>query len=63
MPDLILHHYETSPFSEKIRLVLGDKTLAWTPVILTPPLPKPHPPAPPGRHRPPPLLPPPRRAG
>ena len=23
MPDLILHHYPTSPFSEKMRLILG----------------------------------------
>ncbi|HVR54894.1 MAG TPA: glutathione S-transferase N-terminal domain-containing protein, partial [Pseudorhodoferax sp.] len=28
-PDLILHHFATSPFSEKIRLVLGYKQLAW----------------------------------
>lgn len=29
MPDLILHHYPSSPFSEKIRLILGYKKLAW----------------------------------
>lgn len=29
MADLILHHYATSPFSEKIRLILGAKKLAW----------------------------------
>ena len=28
MPDLILHHYPTSPFSEKVRLVLGRKVEA-----------------------------------
>ena len=28
MSDLILHHYATSPFSEKVRLVLGLKELA-----------------------------------
>ena len=34
MPDLILHHYPSSPFSEKIRLVLGYKKLAWKSVII-----------------------------
>ena len=34
MPDLILHHYPSSPFSEKIRLVLGHKKLAWQSVII-----------------------------
>ncbi len=29
MADLILHHYATSPFSEKVRLILGAKKLAW----------------------------------
>ncbi|MBE7203110.1 MAG: glutathione S-transferase family protein [Parafilimonas terrae] len=29
MPDLILHHYDLSPFGEKIRLALGSKGLAW----------------------------------
>jgi len=41
MSDLILHHYPTSPFSEKIRLVLGYKQLAWKSVIIPPILPKP----------------------
>ncbi len=41
MPDLILHHYPTSPFSEKIRLVLGYKQLAWKSVIIPAILPKP----------------------
>jgi glutathione S-transferase len=27
--DLILHHYPESPFSEKVRLMLGYKDLAW----------------------------------
>ena len=27
--DLILHHYDLSPFSEKVRLALGYKNLAW----------------------------------
>jgi glutathione S-transferase len=29
MTELILHHYATSPFSEKIRLILGHKKLSW----------------------------------
>ena len=41
MPDLILHHYPTSPFSEKIRLVLGCKKLAWKSVIIPRIMPKP----------------------
>ena len=41
MPDLILHHYPTSPFSEKIRLVLGYKKLAWKSVIIPAIMPKP----------------------
>ena len=41
MADLILHHYPTSPFSEKIRLVLGYKKLAWKSVIIPAIMPKP----------------------
>jgi glutathione S-transferase len=41
MADLILHHYPTSPFSEKIRLVLGYKRLAWKSVIIPTIMPKP----------------------
>jgi glutathione S-transferase len=41
MPDLILHHYPMSPFSEKIRLVLGYKKLAWKSVIIPRTMPKP----------------------
>lgn len=41
MADLILHHYPSSPFSEKIRLVLGHKQLAWKSVIVPSTLPKP----------------------
>jgi glutathione S-transferase len=41
MSDLILHHYPTSPFSEKIRLVLGYKNLAWKSVIIPSIMPKP----------------------
>ena len=41
MSDLILHHYPTSPFAEKIRLVLGYKQLAWKSVIIPAIMPKP----------------------
>jgi glutathione S-transferase len=39
--DIILHHYPTSPFSEKIRLILGHKQLAWKSVIIPSIMPKP----------------------
>lgn len=39
--ELILHHYETSPFSEKIRLILGHKKLAWKSVYIPRIMPKP----------------------
>jgi glutathione S-transferase len=41
MPDIILHHYETSPFSEKVRIVLGMKGLSWRSVIVPVIVPKP----------------------
>ena len=41
MPELILHHYPRSPFSEKIRLLLGHKQLAWRSVTIPPIMPKP----------------------
>jgi glutathione S-transferase len=41
MNDLILHHYPSSPFSEKIRLVLGHKKLPWKSVHVPAVLPKP----------------------
>ncbi len=41
MTDIILHHYPTSPFSEKIRLVLGYKKLAWKSVVIPAIMPKP----------------------
>lgn len=41
MADIILHHYPTSPFSEKIRLILGYKKLAWKSVIIPRIMPKP----------------------
>ena len=41
MNDLILHNYASSPFSEKIRLVLGSKKLPWKSVHIPPIMPKP----------------------
>jgi glutathione S-transferase len=41
MSELILHHYPTSPFSEKVRLILGHKGLAWNSVIVPRVMPKP----------------------
>ena len=41
MNQLILHHYPNSPFSEKIRLILGFKSLHWTSVHIPAVMPKP----------------------
>lgn len=41
MTELILHHYPTSPFAEKARLVLGYKKLAWRSVVIPVIAPKP----------------------
>ncbi|MEY4564372.1 MAG: hypothetical protein RLZZ618_3649 [Pseudomonadota bacterium] len=41
MSELILHHYEGSPFSEKVRLVLGFKGLSWRSVTVPVIMPKP----------------------
>ncbi len=41
MTDLILHHYPNSPFSEKIRLIMGYKQLAWKSVVIPALMPKP----------------------
>lgn len=41
MNDIILHHYASSPFSEKIRLVLGFKKLPWKSVLVPAIMPKP----------------------
>jgi glutathione S-transferase len=41
MPDLILHHYDTSPFSEKVRTILAHKRLAWRAVEQPAIMPKP----------------------
>jgi glutathione S-transferase len=41
MTDLILHHFDASPFSEKVRLMLGFKGLAWHSVKVPMIMPKP----------------------
>jgi glutathione S-transferase len=41
MSDIILHHYPTSPFAEKVRMVLGYKQLSWKSVIIPMMMPKP----------------------
>ena len=41
MTDLSLHHYDMSPFAEKVRLMLGYKQLGWRSVQIPPVMPKP----------------------
>ena len=41
MAELILHHYDFSNYSEKVRLALGFKGLSWRSVIIPPVAPKP----------------------
>jgi glutathione S-transferase len=41
MAELILHHYDISPYSEKIRLIMGIKNLAWRSVRIPIVMPKP----------------------
>src|SRR5436189_4936519 len=41
MADLILHHYPTSPFSEKVRVAFGIKQLAWKSVVIPNIMPRP----------------------
>jgi glutathione S-transferase len=41
MTDIILHHYEISPYSEKVRVGLGLKGLAWGSVEIPVIMPKP----------------------
>jgi hypothetical protein len=40
-PPVILHHFDASPFSEKIRLVFGAKNIAWTSVRISRIMPRP----------------------
>jgi glutathione S-transferase len=42
MPELILHHYDTSPFSEKIKKILAYKNVPWRAVEQPTIMPKPH---------------------
>src|SRR5881398_602624 len=39
--EIILHHYDTSAFSEKVRVMLGVKGLSWRSVIQPVIMPKP----------------------
>lgn len=41
MNPFILHHYANSPFSEKVRLILGAKAMAWHSVHIPSVMPKP----------------------
>lgn len=41
MADIILHHYPTSAFSERVRLAFGVKGLGWHSVIIPSMMPKP----------------------
>ena len=41
MAEVILHHYPTSPFAEKIRALLGAKSIAWRSVVIPQIMPKP----------------------
>jgi glutathione S-transferase len=41
MNELILHHYDLSPYSEKVRLMFGLKRLAWRSVQIPMVMPKP----------------------
>src|SRR5438270_14025640 len=40
-PRIILHHFEASPFSEKVRFVFGLKNIEWTSVLISRIMPKP----------------------
>src|SRR5207237_9493672 len=42
MADFILHHYDTAPYSEKVRLGFGLKGLAWASVERPQIMPKPN---------------------
>ena len=41
MTDIILHHFDSSPFAEKVRLALGLKSLDWFSVDIPMVMPKP----------------------
>ena len=42
MAEPILHHFDWSPYAEKVRVLLGIKGLAWTSVQIPMVMPKPH---------------------
>jgi glutathione S-transferase len=39
--DIILHHFEASPFSEKIRVIFGYKNIAWKSCLISRIMPRP----------------------
>jgi glutathione S-transferase len=41
MPEIILHHYAISTYSERVRLAFGLKRMAWRSVDIPPAMPKP----------------------
>ena len=41
MAEIILHHFDSSPFAEKVRLALGLKNLDWRSVEIPMVMPKP----------------------
>ena len=41
MSDIIFHHFNTSPYAEKIRLILGYKNLSWKSILVPNIMPKP----------------------
>ena len=41
MQELILHHYDMSPYAEKIRAILGYKGLSWRSALQPSVMPKP----------------------
>ena len=41
MAEIILHHFDASPFAEKVRLALGLKSLDWRSVEIPMVMPKP----------------------
>ena len=41
MADIILHHYDGSPFAHKARLMMGHKGLVWMSVVIPTVMPKP----------------------
>jgi glutathione S-transferase len=41
MSEIILHHFDASPFAEKLRLIFGLKSLAWKSVVAELIMPKP----------------------